>query len=281
VSATLQLHIAVLLFAGTTLFAKLIPLNATDITALRAVIGGIALFALLKVRNNPIKLHDRRDLGIAIILGLLMSVHWITGFAAVQVSTVAIGIISFYVYPVLTVIAEPMLDGKRPHPQDLIGGILALVGVGLMMPLTDLTGNVAQGVMYGVLSAILFTARNLIQKRHFNRYPGSQAMAYQTAIAGVVLIPFVQGPLGPLEMGDWGTIVLLAICFTALPHAMLAQSLRDLSAKTVSLMCCMQPLYATILAAWLLSETPSVQTMIGGSLILLTALFETARAGRG
>jgi threonine/homoserine efflux transporter RhtA len=47
---------------------------------------------------------------------------------------------------------------------------------------------------------------------------------------------------------------LLGTVFTALPHALIAASLRHLRAKTFSLIACMQPLYGVFLAIILLNE---------------------------
>ncbi|MBY5981290.1 DMT family transporter [Ferrimonas balearica] len=277
---TLQLHLAVLLFSGTALFSKLIPLPATEITALRSVLAGLALFTLLGLTGQRARLLRPRDYGIVIGLGILIGLHWATYFAAMQFSTVAIGMIAFFTYPVMTVLAEPLLARQRPALADLASALIVLLGVALLVPTPSLDSDVTQGVLLGILSAALFTARNLLQRRYFAHYSGAQTMAYQTSVAALMLLPFISVPEGAMATTDWGLLVLLGIGFTALPHAMLSQSLRSLSAKTVSLVSCMQPLYATVLAALLLSEWPDLKTLMGGGLILAAALYETARAHR-
>ncbi|MBY6187666.1 DMT family transporter [Marinobacter hydrocarbonoclasticus] len=277
---TLQLHLAVLLFSGTALFSKLIPLPATDITALRSVLAGLALFSLLLLTGKRARLQSARDYVVVIGLGILIGLHWVTYFAGMQFSTVAIGMIAFFTYPVMTVLVEPLLEGKRPALADLVSALIVLMGVALLVPTPSLESSVTQGVLLGVLSAALFTARNLLQKRYFAHYSGAHTMAYQTSVAALMLLPWITLPEGAMTGRDWGMLVLLGLGFTALPHAMLSQSLRSLRAKTVSLVSCMQPLYATALAALLLSEWPDLKTLIGGGLILAAALYETARAHR-
>ncbi|MBY5992286.1 DMT family transporter [Ferrimonas balearica] len=277
---SLQLHLAVLLFSGTALFSKLIPLPATEITALRSVLAGLALFSLLLLTRQRTRLHRARDYGIVVVLGMLIGLHWATYFAAMQYSTVAIGMIAFFCYPVMTVLAEPLLAGQRPEGVDLLSALTVLLGVILLVPTPSLESEITRGVLLGVLSAALFTARNLLQKRHFSHYGGSQTMAYQTSVAALMLLPWCQWPEGSLSGGDWGLLLLLGLGFTALPHALLSQSLRSLSAKTISLVSCLQPLYATALAAALLAEWPDFKTLLGGTLILAAALYETARAHR-
>jgi drug/metabolite transporter (DMT)-like permease len=54
-------------------------------------------------------LERGRDWLLMLLCGLLMCVHWVTYFHAMQVSTVAIGMIALYTYPVMSVLLEPLI----------------------------------------------------------------------------------------------------------------------------------------------------------------------------
>ncbi len=66
--------------------------------------------------------------------------------------------------------------------------------------------------------------------------------------------------------------------FTALPHALFTTALRFLSAKTVGLVSCLQPFYGAVLALLVLDEQLTTPTLIGGTIIVATALFETQQS---
>ena len=70
-------------------------------------------------------------------------------------------------------------------------------------------------------------------------------------------------------------LLLLGTVFTALPHALIAASLRHLRAKTFSLIACMQPFYGVVLAVLLLGEQPTWGTLLGGLLITSASVYET------
>ena len=74
---------------------------------------------------------------------------------------------------------------------------------------------------------------------------------------------------------SWLMLLLLGTVFTALPHALIAASLRHLRAKTFSLIACMQPLYGVFLAIILLNETPGWSALVGGMLITSASVYET------
>ena len=106
----LYLHSAVLLFGGTALFSKLISLPALDITVYRTAVAAIVLFIVLSLQKQKITLSSVKDYGIAILLGAVVGIHWVTYFAGMQMAGVTIGIIAFFTYPVITVFLEPLLS---------------------------------------------------------------------------------------------------------------------------------------------------------------------------
>ncbi|MBR9727677.1 DMT family transporter [Shewanella intestini] len=271
----LELHLAVLLFGGTALFSKLIPLNAADITLFRCVVAAMALAILVKVSTQTLSLTKPKDYKVALVLGTLVCAHWVTYFAAMQLSTVAIGMIAFYTYPVMTVLIEPLLNKQRIQAIDVMSAIAVLIGVILLIPEANLNNDITLGIIVGICSAALFTARNLIHKKHFSQYGGAKAMFYQTVVAVFILLPWQQTDLSALSQNTWLMLVILGVFFTAAPHALFASALRKLSAKTVSLVSCLQPCYGAILALLLLNEGLSSSTMIGGLIIVATAMFET------
>ncbi|MBO2555283.1 DMT family transporter [Shewanella algae] len=273
-----ELHLAVLLFGGTALFSRLIPLSALDITLLRCVIAAIVLALLVKLSRQRLRLLRGKDYLIALLLGVIVSLHWVTYFAAMQLSSVAIGMIAFFTYPVMTVLIEPWFTGSRLHLRDLVSGLAVLLGVILLIPEPSLGNDVTLGILVGVVSAILFTARNLLHKRYFTAYSGQQAMFYQTAVAMLVLAPWHSLDTADISNQTWGLLLLLGIVFTAAPHALFTSALRYLSAKTVGLVACLQPFYGAMLAWLLLDESLTLATAIGGTLVVATALFETSQS---
>lgn len=152
----LELHIAVLLFGGTALFSKLIPLSALDITLLRCFIAAIVLALLVKSMGSRLRLNSQRDYFVAIGLGVIVSLHWVTYFASMQLSSVAIGMIAFFTYPVMTVLIEPLFTKTQLKRADLLSGLVVLIGVGLLIPEATLGNDVTLGIAVGVLSAMFY-----------------------------------------------------------------------------------------------------------------------------
>ncbi|WP_028834426.1 MULTISPECIES: DMT family transporter [unclassified Pseudoalteromonas] len=271
----IYLHIAVLLFGGTALFAKLIGLNALDITAYRAAIAGLAICVLLTLQKKPIKLHRAKDYVIAILLGVAVGIHWVTYFAGMQLAGITVGMLAFFTYPVITVFLEPLFNKSKPKTKDIISAVVVIFGIYLLIPNVNLGDDITLGVVTGVVSALFFALRNITHKRYFSEYGGPQTMFYQTLVASLMLCAFIEVPITKINDTDLILLLIAGVVFTAMPHSLFAASLKHLSAATAGLISCLQPLYGTILAIIILHERPSVMTLIGGALIVSAACFET------
>lgn len=271
----IYLHIAVLLFGGTALFAKLIGLNAIDITVYRTAIAGMALLAMLYFQKKQIKLHKPKDYFIALLLGVAVGTHWVTYFAGMQMAGVTVGMLAFFSYPVMTVFLEPLFNKSRPQSKDIISAAVVIVGIYLLVPTADIGDDVTLGIIMGIISALFFSLRNITHKRYFSQYGGPQTMFYQTLVASLMLCAFIEVPIYEVSNHDLILIAVAGIIFTATPHSLFAASLAHLSAATAGLISCLQPLYGTLLAVIIVHERPSVMTLIGGALIVSAACFET------
>lgn len=283
----LQLHLAVALFGGTALFSHLLPWSALDITMFRSAIAAITLVIIIKFQGDSLKLNNATDYKVALILGVSIGLHWVTYFYAMQLAGVAVGMLAFFCYPVVTVFLEPLFNKSKPHLRDVICGASVFVGVLLLVPELNMQNDTTLGVAIGIASGCFFALRNVMHKRYFSHYKGTQAMFYQTAVVSLMLVGFVE--FNPLEMsglisegglGELGLLLILGAIFTAAPHAFLAGCFKCLSAKTAGLISCLQPLYGALFAALILSQWPGANVYLGGTLIVAAAVLETVLVTR-
>lgn len=274
------IHSAVLFLGITALFSKLISLTALEISLLRSIFAAAIILFIVLWQKNSIKLFKAKDYGIAVLLGVLLAVHWVTYFHAMQVSSVAVGVIALYTFPVITVFLEPLFHGDKPHIKDVVSALVVLLGIYLLVPEFSLSNETTQGLLWGILSALFFALRNIIQGHYFKRYTAKHSLFYQSLVTFIVLLPFSYEVIPEVTNIQWGQLLILGVFFTALPHTLFAFSLLNLKAKTVSLVACVQVVYATLFAAALLSEWPQLSTVIGGLIVVSAAMYESYTTGR-
>jgi len=280
----ISLYAAIFLLAGNGYFAKSISISVFDITAYRSLLAALALLVFMRIRKQSLSLLSTRHYLLSVGLALLLGLHWVTFFYSMRISTVAVGMTALYTYPVITVFLERLFFGRTIRLFDLMMALLVLFGIWLMGdPGSDSSAVMLEGVIWGVFSALCFAGRNVAQQRYLRHYPAQLTIFYQVLLIGLCFAPFVESsPMTLLENADNNglKLLLLGFAFTALPHALLANSLRVIRVKSVALIGCLQPVIGAGIAFILLGEQPSLQMMVGASLVLAASVFETLKPAR-
>lgn len=278
-SGLLPLYLSVMLLSLNGLFARSIALDATSITQLRSVVAALGLLVLLSLQGSRLRLHDARTAGITLVLGLALGIHWLTFFQSMQVSSVTVGMVSLFSYPVITVLIEPLFKGGRFHRSDIVAALLVFAGVAIMATAGgDQQGNVRAGVFWGLVSALFFSLRNVSQKYWLHHVSSGSIMLYQVCAIAVALSVFADwSQVAILPARDWLLLVLLGLFCTAGAHTLLSMSLKRLSAKSVALISCLQPFLASLFAWLILDEAPGLQVTAGGLLVLAVAGYESLK----
>ena len=272
----IQLNFAVLIISTSGTLGRYIELPVPLIILLRALIGGFFLYIFCKWKklNFKIKQKDRMTVFLS---GLLMGVHWITYFIALKLSSVAIGMLSVFTYPIITTFLEPLMLKSKFKKSNLLLGLMVLVGIYFLAPEFSLENDQFKAIGFGVFSALCYSIRNIYMKSKSNEYEGSILMVYQLIIVSVLLSPvfFLYNMIG-LE-SSLPAVLILALLTTATGHTLFIYSFRNFNISTASIISGVQPVYGIIFGMIVLGEYPALTTIFGGLLILGTVLIESIR----
>ncbi len=274
----IAIYLTVLLLATNGLFAKGLPVGSIDITVIRGIIAAITLVVLapfLRVRLSDIRRNDHFTL---IFLGLLLTVHWASFFEAMRVSSVAVGMTMLYTYPIFTVFFEALVERKRVELPDLVLAGLMIVGIFTISSPGQGDSNLLLGVAWGLLSAVTFAMRNVLQRKRCRHIQPVAAVGYQSLAGSLLLIPFLNFESLHQDTSTMMYLLLLGVVFTALPHTLLATALKYLSAKTASFIGCLQPVVGALIALAVIGEIPTINVIIGGAIIVSAAMLETMKS---
>ena len=276
-----QINVCVLLLGGTSLFAKLISLPADGITLFRSIFGSLALAVLIWATRTSFRLESGKDYTFVILTGLLTGGHWVTFFYAIQISTVAVGILSLYTFPIITSFLEPLFEKERIRSSNLLRAAIVFAGILLMIQQFELSNRITLGALCGLVSAALFSIRNILVRRKLSHLSGMTTMCYQLIVVSFMLLPIAPFEYSLFIDNRLPLLLLLGFVFTALPHVLLVTSLHHIKAATASLILCLHPMYSIIFAALLISEVPSPRVILGGLLIVSISVYESIGAQRG
>jgi drug/metabolite transporter (DMT)-like permease len=275
----LQVHAAVLLFGLAGLFGKFLALPPVVIVLGRVLFASLTLLVVSALGGLPLRPRSLRSLLAFLAPGVLLAVHWTTFFQSVQVSSVAVALITYSTFPVFVAFLEPIFFRERLRAVDVLLALTALAGVVILVPDFDLGDRSTQGVLWGVASGLTFALLSLLNRTFVRRHSSITIALYQDAFAGLVLLPFAAAGWPPLTVGDVLLLAALGVVFTALAHSLFIAGMRGVNARTASMIACLEPVYGTALAAVLLREFPPGRVLIGGVLVLGVAFCATLNAG--
>ena len=218
-----------------------------------------------------------KDLAIFCLLGCILAFHWVAFFQSIQLSSVAIGVLTFSTFPIFTTFLEPFVSKETFNISDLLLALIAFVGVAFVMPSMEFQNEDTQGALWGIGAGASFAVLALISKRMVSGYTSNAVSFYQNGIAALILLPFFGGDVLGGSPQDWVYLLVLGIVFTGIAHTLFISSMQGMKAQTASLITSLEPVYGILLAWLLLNEIPSFRMLVGGGLILGVAFYATVR----
>ena len=275
----LEIHLATVLFGLAGLFGKWLALSPFLIVLGRVFFASLILGILLGARKQSLRAIFRRHAALIILLGAILAGHWAAFFRSIQVSSVAIGLLSYSSFPAFTVLLEPLFYREKLDRRNLLLAALCLVGVFLIIPRLDLGDRVYQGVLWGLVSGLTFAVLTLFNRRLVQDHSSLRIAFLEDFFATLFLLPSLMIRPVRLSSGDLALLVVLGVVCTAVSHTLFIQGMRYIRAQTASIISSLEPVYGTVLALVLLGEIPTLRTLAGGVVILTAVLFVTLKDG--
>jgi drug/metabolite transporter (DMT)-like permease len=266
----IDIHVAVLLFGLAGLFGKWLPLSPILIVLGRVFFASLALAFLLVTTHKGFSIGPRRIYLTLLFLGFILSVHWGSFFQSIQVSSVAIGLLSYSTFPVFTTFLEPLFFKERLIKINVFFSLLCLFGVFLIIPSFQLNNAAFRGVLWGLFSGFTFAILTVFNRKLTQKLSPLSIAFYQDFFATIFLLPFLFILRPSLSGRDVLLLILLGTLCTAGSHTLFIKGMRTIKAQTASIISALEPVYGILFAFLLLHETPSLRTVAGGCIILLS-----------
>jgi drug/metabolite transporter (DMT)-like permease len=252
-------------------------------SALRALIGAGLLGLLIAagrmdaVPLRTIPARQRRSLVLAIVVNGVMNLVLFLAFGAMAVAVV---MVIFFTYPVLTALISTALGRERLTPRRIAA--LAVAGLGLALVLGGRLGpnsNVtADGVLLATGAAVCHAVYLVVIRGGFPSVPAGQATALVLS-GGIVISGAAALVAGATAtVGSWigSTTALVAILLAgtvgALPKVLVIRGVRLVGSTRAAVLMLMEPVTAVIAAAILLRQVPTPLEVLGGILVLAAVL---------
>jgi len=266
----MDIHTAVLLFGLAGLFGKWLPLSPLFIVLGRVFFASLVLALILIISRQGFSITPRRIYLILLFLGFILSVHWMSFFQSIQLSSVAIGLLSYSTFPVFTTFLEPLFFKERLVKTNVLFSLLCLFGVFLIIPSFYINNTTFRGVLWGLLSGFTFAILAIFNRKLTQKLSPLSIAFYQDFFSTIFLLPFLFVLRPAFSSRDILLLIILGTVCTAVSHTLFIKGMRYIKAQTASIISSLEPVYGILFAFLFLNEIPSLRTIAGGCIILMS-----------
>ncbi|SQE30713.1 Predicted permease, DMT superfamily [Mannheimia haemolytica] len=228
----------------------------------------ISLYFLWK-KQPLVKLNLQQMAQLAFSAALLAA-HWVTFFVAVKVGGVAVATLGFASFPAFVALFESLFFREKLRFREVVLLIAITVGLILVTPEFTFGNQATQGLLWGVLSALVYGILAVANRRTMSKISGVQASWWQYIFATLFLLPLSITEFPSVSTQDWFWIFCIGFLCTTLAYTLFISSLDTINARTASMIISFEPVYAIVIAWLCFNEVPTLKMIIGGLIILLS-----------
>ena len=240
-----------------TLFDEIGPAGTVF---LRVLFGAIVLAAVWRPR---IAGHDRRDLGLAVLFGLVLAAMNLAFYASLDRIPLGIAVTFEFVGP----LGVAVFGSRRPR--DLLWVGLAAAGILL---LSDFGGTDLDpvGVGLALLAGALWAAYILLSAQVGRVFPGGAGLTLAMVVATVPLAPVGIADAGADLAVPWVLAVAAAVgvLSSAIPYALELEALRHLPVGVFGVLMSLEPAAGALAGLVVLGEELAARELAAVALVI-------------
>ncbi len=268
------LAVGVLGMSTSSVLIRLADAEPLAVGAWRLALATLILspLGLPRLRRERACLRRRDVLHIA-LSACALALHFGSWIWSLSYTTVASSTILVTTTPIYAALVARVLDGERIGKRKGLAMALAMAGSAIVS-IGDLgiSGQALIGDALALLGALAMTA-HLYLGRAVRRRLSTFAYVwpcYGLAALLLGLLSVATGqPLAGYDVQTWGALGLLALIPQAFGHSTVNWALAHVSPLFVTLSVLAEPVFATVMAFFVLSEIPPAAALVGGPLALL------------
>ena len=211
---------------------------------------------------------------LSVISGVVLSLHFAAWISSLSYTSVASSTVLVTTHPVIVAIAGFFFLKERLAWRGTLFMLAALSGgVVLMIGGFGTGGSAPLGNLLAFLGAVTVSGYMLIGRvvRQYLSASRYTFIAYSVSAVLLTIYAIVAGnPLFGYSARELLLFFALAVVCTLLGHSLFNWALRFMSPTVISTSILGEPVIAGVLAVVLFSEIPTIYTVIGGIIILLS-----------
>ncbi len=282
----LHLHFLVFIAGFTAILGELITIKAIPLVWFRMVIASILMLIYIKIVKVKLQINLKSILRLS-IAGIIIALHWITFFGAIDESNISITLAMFSTGAFFASFIEPLIYKRAIIWYEILFGLIVIFGV---FVITQSEIRYLTGIILGISSAFLSSLFAVLNGSFLKKHTATVISFYEF-LSGVFFISlyilfFDEGfskEFFNLSQSDFGYLFILASVCTAYAFIASVYVMKIISPYTVVLTYNLEPIYGIVLALILFPEKEKMSTsfyygaLIIICVVLLNAILKNSR----
>ena len=263
---SLEATASLLLMSGVPVLIKFTNANSYTIAIVRLLMASVLIGLYMIIVREKI-IFNIRTLKKLALIGFFFSLHWLTYFSSIKISTASIGILGASTYGIHLIILGWIFLSVKPRWIDIFTVIIAFWGTYLIIPEFSFQNNITLGLFLSIISGLLFAFLPILHQKS-QHISGNQRALGQYLFA-IPLFLFFSGKFDfQLESSDWYSLLYLGVLGTFLAHTLWINVTTKLNTTVTSLIFyVIIPITMSISYFWL-GEDMKLNKLMGALMII-------------
>ncbi|MBS4538259.1 EamA family transporter [Clostridium sp. D2Q-11] len=263
--------ISMLIWGSIGVFVRYIDLDSELIVFYRVLIAGISILLI----KGKVFIENRRDiLGKEYFLlgvgGIFLSLNWLFFFKAIKVTTISSATLSYYTAPVLVTVMSIFILKEKIKIKEIFAVLLSFIGIIIMVSGPNMLSSEATsiGIGYGLTAAVFYGLVTITGKLLEN-VSSYSIVLIQTLVASLFFMPFIND-FHVINIKNFILLLVVGLVHTSLALTLYFEGIKKIRVQSIGVLSYIDPLSAVLFAFIFFQEIPSIMTIVGGILILIS-----------
>lgn len=270
-SGVVLVCISAVAFSTAGLFTKGVMAGAWEVTFWRGI-SSVAFIVGYVMWRGDLRAEVAGFRGPAILVTLLNAAGTAAFIPAFKLTSIANVSMIWGTAPLLTALLAWLVLNERPSRTVVVASVVAMIGVMVVV-----SGSFGGGDIIGDALAFWMTLMIAGVMVAYRRWPQTP-VALPNALGSVLLLPISLWISAPMLVSGSEVMILTAFgLMFAVASVALSMGARILPAAETALLSGLETPLAPVLAILILSEMPSVASMIGGAMIMAALVYSQVK----
>lgn len=278
-SPYLSIIVAAIIFGSSGFFIKTVDLPVSTITFVRMAVPFSFISLVFVFRRKPFPgLNDP----LMVIASMLNGLRLFFYFAGYTFGTISTTVILLYTWPVFATCWSVLFMGERLTRVRLILFVVAAVGVALVNLDKALTLSDQQliGVLCILLSALIYSMTIVMFKKRSQDYDPFEIVWFQNCVGTLIFLPCLLLTRPWPLMWQSGLAGVYAVLIGVVGFGLFFKGLKAVDASRASFLTYIEVVSGIVIGVVFFDEHLSWHIILGGVLIVLSAIAFTFEKGR-